>query len=634
MKFPRCIILFVSVLIPLLLFTRCGDTPYAVKPLPSSSLDKMSLYEAFQKQFDSGKSLLNFYDSDSGKYKVAFSDGRVRTIDANDVRVFVCRPFSWPAIVPGKDEVWYVNGGDTGIAVVPEGGEEQVVAVIYDVEGLYVRLSSGRMFFFHYGKVLDIGCFRFEMALNPSLSADIVCSSSYGVITGSFGKNDASYQLVATIGYRGYGFTYEGQAVQGSISVIDYSGEKTFDLQKDTGSIPYKVKIAETRQIPVLWISTGGTAINKEFYMAATMRIDDPDLLYGKVESETVSMEIKGRGNTTWGAPKKPFKIKLDEKKRLLGMSEDKHWVLLANYSDKTLLRNVAAFEISRLLDMAWVPRTRPVELYLNGSYEGQYMLTEHIRVSPERADIDIVGPDDNSGTAVTGGYFLSIDQRHSEPRWFDTAKGLSVCFLEPEYPTDAQYEWLKKYCQDAEDVLHGSGFADPQTGYRAWIDVRSFIQNFLVQEITKNVDGNMRLSTYMWKPYQGKLGFPCVWDFDRALGNCDYIDTSPEGWHIRNSRWYQRLFDDPVFKSELREMWRELYPRLPQVETTVRQWAGLMTEARKRNFTKWQILGVHVDPNVNAIQKTTYEAELEDMLDYFNKRIVWMNSRIEGWEL
>lgn len=400
--------------------------------------------------------------------------------------------------------------------------------------------------------------------------------------------------------------------------------------------------IPESGQIPVVRIvtNTGLDITDKETYVNATLTVEDPDLLFGSEVNVSYATEIRGRGNSTWGMPKKPYKMKLNKKARLLGMSENKHWVLLANYSDKTLLRNAAAFEISKIVGMDWTPLWRPVEVYLNGEYQGLYMLTEHVRVDSERVEMETAGL---SGDGLNGGYFVEIDERLGELHHFTldwklekdkSLPQLPVCFVEPEIPTDDQKNYLRNYFQKAQDVLYDPGFADPVKGYAAYLDVDSFIRYFIVEEITKDVDGDMRLSTFMWKPRDGKLGFPCVWDFDITLGNCDYIEKSPYYWHIRNCIWFGQLFKDPAFVARTKEMWREIYPQLPRVEGAIRKWAALSADARKRNFQKWPILGVHVWPNVDAEKRKTYEAELEYMLDYFNRRIVWMNNGIEEGRL
>jgi hypothetical protein len=276
---------------------------------------------------------------------------------------------------------------------------------------------------------------------------------------------------------------------------------------------------------------------------------------------------------------------------------------------------------------MRWTPQYRPVEVYLNGAFLGQYMLTEHVKVSSERINITLAGEDDNAGEALTGGYFLEIDERMGEVTNFWTSQGIPINFKDPELPTEAQLDYLKDYFWKAEEALYGANFTDPSKGYANYIDLRSFVHNYIIQELTRNVDGNMRLSNFLIKERGGKIAHSNVWDFDLALGNCDYISYSPQGWEIKGVRWYVRMFQDPAFVALLKQEWKKLYAELPQVESTVRDMALLIDKAQARNFETWDILNAYVWPNV--VWLGSYKAELDYMLDFLMQRAEWLDDSI-----
>ena len=179
-------------------------------------------------------------------------------------------------------------------------------------------------------------------------------------------------------------------------------------------------------QIPTVHITTeGGKAIDsKEDYVKASFRFEDPSRFYTDEESLEVTGQIKGRGNTTWGMPKKPYRIKLDEKTDLFGSPGDKDWILLANYSDKTLLRNIMAMEISRVCGMSWTPRMLSVEVYLNGKYIGVYTFCDHKEVAKDRVNIEVA-----SETELEGGYYLELEEAMDEPVCFKTVWDSPVMF-------------------------------------------------------------------------------------------------------------------------------------------------------------------------------------------------------------
>ena len=380
-------------------------------------------------------------------------------------------------------------------------------------------------------------------------------------------------------------------------------------------------------RIPVVHITTeDGKAIDsKEDYVKASFRFEDPSRFYTDQGTVEVTGKIKGRGNTTWGMPKKPYRIKLDEKARLFGFPGDKDWILLANYSDKTLLRNILAMEISRLCGMSWTPRMLSVDVYLNGEYIGVYTFCDHKEVAPDRVNIEVA-----TETDIEGGYYLEIEEAMDEPVCFKTVWDTPVMFHEPEKPTEAQQRYVKEWFNGFEHALERVQ-GEHDYAYRSYIDIPSFINYYIIQEITKNPDGNVRKSTYLTKEKGKPLEMYHVWDFDITLGNCDYTDfEKPEGWQMRYVKWYNQLFFDPDFKKAVVDRWNELYSiLLTQVPAFLDRQHALLAGAEARNFDRWQILGVKVWPNYYAFP--TYGQEYAFLKEFYEARLAWLNNRING---
>ncbi|MBR6881481.1 MAG: CotH kinase family protein, partial [Bacteroidales bacterium] len=168
---------------------------------------------------------------------------------------------------------------------------------------------------------------------------------------------------------------------------------------------------------------------------------------------------------------------------------------------------------------------------------------------------------------------------------------------------------------------------------YRSYIDVPSFINYYIIQEITKNPDGNVRKSTYLTKEKGKPLEMYHVWDFDITLGNCDYTNfEKPEGWQMRYVKWYNQLFFDPAFKKSVVDRWNELYPTLlTQVPAFLDRQYALMAGAEARNFDRWQILGVKVWPNYYYFP--TYGQEYDFLKDFYADRLAWLNGMINSSE-
>ena len=284
-------------------------------------------------------------------------------------------------------------------------------------------------------------------------------------------------------------------------------------------------EISRKQNIPVVRITTdGGKGIyDKKNYVPGTITITDPEKMYSDVEEFSGRMGIRGRGNSTWSFPKKPWKVKLDSKAELLGMPADKEWALLANYADRTLVRNIVAMKLSEICGFSWTPRMRSVEVYLNDEYQGVYTLCEHKKVSSDRVDIELVGENDNSGDAVTGGYYLEIEEQQDETTCWWTSMGVPMMFSDPEEPTSQQLAYVKGLFESFEQALWANDWSE-STGYPKYIDVDSFVDYYIVQELTKNIDGNLRKSSFITKERGKKMEMYHLWDFDLTLGNCGYF--------------------------------------------------------------------------------------------------------------
>jgi hypothetical protein len=340
-------------------------------------------------------------------------------------------------------------------------------------------------------------------------------------------------------------------------------------------------------------------------------------------------MQIRGRGNSTWDLmPKKPYRLKLTDKQSLLGMPSSKDWVLLANYSDKTLLRNKLAMELGSGMGMPWTPRGKFVEVYHGSRYLGVYLLIENIKIAKDRVNIDELSADDDDAGVISGGYLLEVDFRQDGHTIFTAVDGLPVVFQDPEEPTAAQEAYLKGYLDQFEAVLHSTSFAHPGTGYSAYIDVDSFARWFIVNELFRNVDANMWSSCWMYKPRGRKLFMGPLWDFDLAAGNVNYNDAFlTSGWHIRNAPWFSRLFEDPAFAARVREIWNEAKTtQLPAMIQSIGTQSAALQQAQLNNFHRWPILESHVWPNYRV--PGSYGGELDYLRSWLNTRIAWMDAQ------
>lgn len=387
-------------------------------------------------------------------------------------------------------------------------------------------------------------------------------------------------------------------------------------------------ELARRQNIPVIEIDTGGKGIyDKENYVKGTITIKDPEKLYSDVEEFSAPMGIRGRGNSTWSFPKKPWKVKLDSKASIFGMGADKEWCLLANYSDRTLMRNILAMKLSEICGFAWTPHMYSVHVYLNNEYQGVYTFCEHKKVSADRVDIDL----------DAGDVYLEIEQQQDETTCWWTSMGVPMMFSDPEEPSAELLAEIQKHFDDFEDALYSKDLADPQKGYAAYIDVDSFIDYYIVQELAKNTDGNLRKSSFITKKKGGKLVMHHLWDFDLTFGNSGGLLHDPEGFFIKDytpgwyigDNWFNRMMKDPAFVERLQARWNELYPQLVAMVDFIDEQALILDKAQQQNFKVWSIWE-SVDW-VDCPSLGSYEKEVDFLKEFYSERVEWMNTAINN---
>lgn len=433
----------------------------------------------------------------------------------------------------------------------------------------------------------------------------------------------------------------KGKLLDESYPLYVYLYDETLNIAVSNGeTVVFLKKEAikpESFTMPRVKIYHNADRIHKSYAIDGRIVIEDPDRHFSDVQTFENTTSIQGRGNSTWDMPKKPFKIKFTEKQKILGMHSNKSWVFLANYADKSLLRNAVGMKTSEMLDMQWTPDYRIVEVWINDEYQGVYNLFEKKDVGKNKVNIDVAG----------GDFYLEIESTFDEPKTFITGRcGVPVQFKEPNMPTDEQYNSVVSHFNKFESVLYSADFKDSKKGYAAYIDVESFINNYIIRELAKDIDGNIRKSSFLTlEKATGKIKFCHVWDFDLSYGNANYFPSNisgcngdpngPYGWWVKdfNSNsykgdgWYNRLFQDPAFVDKVKDRWQQVYPELNLMPEYIDKYVTEMGDAPARNFEKWNILNQWVWPNVKVTG--SYAKEVEWLEEFYMTRLKWIDSEL-----
>jgi hypothetical protein len=404
-------------------------------------------------------------------------------------------------------------------------------------------------------------------------------------------------------------------------------------------------RLFQLTNLPTITIHTVDAAdiVSKDKYLKGIVSI----ISENGTHLFTDSLEIRGRGNVSWELfPKKPYRIKLYNKASLLNMpAKEKNWTLISNYGDKTLMRNLLAFDLSERLDMAYTPAGKAVDVILNGEYKGTYQLCDQIEVDKKRIDIEKMSPEDVTLPNLSGGYLLEIDgYADKEISWFRSSRTYTPVTI--KYPKDdeivpEQKTYITSYFNSMESALFSSDYKDETNGYSKYIDKESFVRHFLIGEFSGNTDTYW--STYLYKKRNEDLfRFGPVWDFDIAYEN-DYRTYSINN----NSDWIyssrgssaggarsivNRLLSDSVLYEKIRSVYASYrdwgFLSESALLNVVDDYATELEQSQKLNFIRWDILNTRV--HMNPTTYGSYAAEVKNVKEYIKKRLIWMDKKLD----
>jgi hypothetical protein len=600
---------------------------------------------------------------------------------------------------------------------------------------------------------------------NGGLSEEIILSQSEHIFSSRTTNNGSVDQLVASFEYTGTSVSI-GDTIQESGSTVnDFTEIVTYSVTNSDGDVEeYTVDLMRFTGLPIIYLKTDDAVAidSKEDYVQGDTSLDggrDFDNL------DDLEMKIRGRGNSTWGLhPKKPFQMKLSDKAEFLGMPNDKKWLFLAEYSDKTMLRNKISFEMGYISNLDWTPQGRFAEVYINDEYNGTYNVTQKVEESDNRVPLGDTG------------YLLELDQLErldSDDVYFESVitEKFLVNIKEPNLERNSsEYVYIKTLINDFENAMLGSTtmtsyfavsettsdnvwdvnlsqtmtlvpnseyrvsfkakssidrtmiaglglYHDPwtnvgepvslttawqtftltqtttdfgddqsrvlfdmggdqggevwiddvsvlntdgeeliingdfQSGESSWaggaataanitsyssgaetyaeyIDIDSFVDWYLISEITKNVDSKSFSSMFLNVLPGEKIKMGPLWDFDLSFGNVDYADSRyAEGWWVKYHPWYERLFQDPDFVDRVKGRFAYFKDNQDFILEKIDTYAQQLQWAQQENDNKWQTLGIYVWPN--PVIFDTYQEEVDHMKAWYVDRMTWLDNAL-----
>lgn len=462
----------------------------------------------------------------------------------------------------------------------------------------------------------------------------------------------------------------------------DFSKPVIYTVSNGTESRNYTVTVTNSGLPVVVLTQSGGGSVNwaeaginvrskdADWVETDKMAIYNAD---GSVDMEEAFCGIRLRGNSTQNFPKKPFAVKLASKAKVLGMPKHKRWVLLANWMDRTMLRNSAAFEVAHQVGNAfadglgWNPHGYSVEVVMDGRHVGNYYLCEQIKIDGNRVDIkdcieDIIGDGNANPTMSDCGYLLEFDDNYDEVDKFRTGRGLPCMFKDEvsKYSSDI-YNQVKARIEAVEANLESGNFDAAYSD----LDINSVIDYFFVQELTFNDEYKHPKSVYMLIDGDGKLTAGPVWDFDwQTFVNYDKVQAmnskyggtyscrNTNEWLYGKSKlvdepnwpwqnpdyendmpymWYPLLFKDANFCTRVQERWAVISLLLWNVVDKIDEFAVQNKVSEQYNSAMWPLASLKnsVGSAFNGDEDMSFDEAIATMKQAYTDRLNWMNTQI-----
>ncbi|MBO5312971.1 MAG: CotH kinase family protein [Clostridia bacterium] len=382
----------------------------------------------------------------------------------------------------------------------------------------------------------------------------------------------------------------------------------------------------EDTGLPKLEITVDGKISSKESYVDCYVSVTNTEERY---ELSHIKGAVRGRGNTTWSYPKKPYRLKLDEKISFFGEEKNKSWVLLAMYNDYSLSKDALAFTLGASLENGdYVPSLHYVDLYINGEYTGLYALTEQVNENKGRVDVQadisqedteipfLVEIDDyiEDDGGIEGKDYFKIGDANYVIKYPDAGDGL----------TQAQLEYVKSYILNAHNLINKKGVTVNELSQ--YIDVDSFIDYYLVQELMIQTEVKYK-SVYMSKLSNGKLKMGPLWDYDWALDGPSLLrwftyEAPLEDYSSKGAWFYTLLAGSYEFRMTVKTRWQELEAKVRQATADFEASRDYILKGAKKNWLKWYWYNPWAD----------YEKCFEKTITTLKNRIDWLDNKIDNY--
>ena len=476
-----------------------------------------------------------------------------------------------------------------------------------------------------------------------------------------------------------------GTKIQSGETTNIFAGGGNYTVK--AGSTQYNLVVMQSQNINTMFITTSSGNLDAVNSSTDKSKVDSGDIVYVDTEGNAATValsQIKGRGNSSWEAAQRlfykyPYNIKLDKKTALFGMKKSKKWCLLANDFDQSLIRNKFIFDLAKDAGAPYTPEGEYADVYQNGRYIGNYLITSKVEVDENRIDVfDLEGETEdlnsqdledysrggsigskeantykyvnipNNPSDITGGYLLEfeLDERYpNEVSGFVSSKRQQVVVKSPEYASKEQVKYIKSYFQSMENAVYSSnGYNSEGKHYTEYLDLKTAAQMYIIQELAMNVDA-VSTSFNLYKDKGGKIYFGPAWDFDWAIGGYDRSDllntsklllTSKKVYHGSELNFMGALTKHSEFMDMVKKVWKEDFSPLLSVSTgskaaytanvkAIKAYGSEIKSSANMNFSRFKFLGTTNWGSKNT--GSTFNENVNYVHNFIKKRVTYLNS-------
>ena len=431
----------------------------------------------------------------------------------------------------------------------------------------------------------------------------------------------SSKTLIPRFQFSGQSLTIDGKNVESGKTVVDFSKPVTLTVNGDQKSVSYTVYVHSYTGLPILWIETAGRVdiIKNNWYYNADLKLVEG--VRTRAAGDVVEADIRIKGlppleyyiskvHTSGQMAKNDYVLNFNDRVSLLDEAADTDWELSANRDDNTLIRTQIGLFMGSISNLNFIPKFHFVDLMLNGRYYGWYRLGERLEVSTSRINIGF------------DGYLLKIDETTTGIYMSYNTLEQPVSIMAPSLMTgDSQYVYIRQFMNAAEEALFSVAFTTENMGWQKYMDIDSFVDWYLINEIAKNYDAVFQHNCYMYKKNGEKLKMGPLWDFRKGFGNGD--DSSTSGFVVKNAKWFDRLFQDPAFVTKVKERFTYFYSHKNDILNEINENAKYLKYSAQENNNKWGIYDSY-GPAENGMHY--FQKEVDNMKAWLEGRMDWLN--------